>query len=81
MGDDFDWIVTSGLTPSRTTGPSTDHTLMNGDGKLPWQSLFKFHEIRNGFFFKKLRIDWNDDSSLTIAVARYPAKCMEESRF
>lgn len=28
--DDFDWIVGSGLTPSRFTGPKADH---NGDTK------------------------------------------------
>lgn len=32
VDDDFDWIVAQGNTPSRWTGPTTDHTYGNGNG-------------------------------------------------
>ncbi|KAH3785180.1 MAM and LDL-receptor class A domain-containing protein 2-like [Dreissena polymorpha] len=32
-GDDFDWTMTSGETPSSGTGPSMDHTMKNNYGK------------------------------------------------
>ncbi|XP_052270077.1 multiple epidermal growth factor-like domains protein 6 isoform X2 [Dreissena polymorpha] len=32
-GDDFDWTMTSGETPSSGTGPSMDHTMKNNLGK------------------------------------------------
>ncbi|ESO97870.1 hypothetical protein LOTGIDRAFT_152977 [Lottia gigantea] len=33
-GDDFDWIMGAGSTPSRYTGPTTDHTTKSTNGKI-----------------------------------------------
>lgn len=32
--DTFDWIIRQGNTPSRGTGPLTDHSKGNGDGNI-----------------------------------------------
>lgn len=33
-GDDFDWTIWHGTTPSVNTGPTYDHTLRNARGNL-----------------------------------------------
>ncbi|HQV00619.1 MAG TPA: S8 family serine peptidase, partial [Bacteroidia bacterium] len=45
-GDDIDWRVNSGSTPSSTTGPSFDHTTGNSSGK------YVYTEASNGCFFQ-----------------------------
>ena len=38
-GDDFDWILGQGGTPSSNTGPSVDHTLGSSQGKVDLELL------------------------------------------
>ena len=51
--DDFDWLVGSGKTQSRFTGPKFDHTFGNANGKLEanFESLTTpFHSSAQIFF-------------------------------
>ena len=51
-GDDFDWIVGKGNTPSRWTGPGVDHTLSNGKGKFLLVLLANF-DVKIKCYYKE----------------------------
>lgn len=46
--DDFDWVQRKGATPSRGTGPTTDHTKNNAQGKVLFYDFVVI--FLNGYF-------------------------------
>ena len=42
-GDDFDWIIGSGGTPSAYTGPNYDHTFKNKSGHFAYVESTKLN--------------------------------------
>ena len=43
VGDHYDWIRNKGNTPSKLTGPSTDHTFNTSAGLCHFISVFMHH--------------------------------------
>jgi len=47
QGDNFDWLRNNGSTASKNTGPSSDHTLGTGAGRLFAVSALIVRLVRN----------------------------------
>lgn len=55
LGDDFDWTVRRGATPSGNTGPKFDHTQKNAKGGIIFNShiygLFIYRPYNNYYYY------------------------------